>query len=172
MERYTRLTFIVGLCALLLAAGSISAQNTILTAIASPNQATLTPTPETCDGESEPSLLGWQLYMSDQPFIHGMFPPTDPPPREVYETGTRRVYAILRTPCGSRWPDVLTISIQIRNRNNGVDFESGPLTVRRNEWSSVEWSVQDNRAIPSGGSPYVTKLFRLDRGQQQHALEG
>jgi len=109
--------------------------------------------------------------MSDQPLLTGMSPPDEPPPREVFETGTRHVYAVFRTPCGQKVLPQYTVSVQIRNRNNGVEYESGPVIVPKNQWQFVEWAVPAEQAIPSGGSPYVTKLFWLDQVRPIHAVE-
>ncbi|RME43958.1 MAG: hypothetical protein D6791_14290, partial [Chloroflexi bacterium] len=170
MERLARLTLVVGFCAALLLTSSIGANAPAIQNAIALQQATVTPTYGPCD-LSDPQALGWQLYMSDQPLLSGMSPPAEPPPREVFETGTRQVYAVFRTPCGNKWPEQVTVSVQMRDRNGGIQYDSGPMTIGRNRWQSVEWSVPAGRSIPSGGSPYVTKVFWLDQARPTHVAE-
>lgn len=171
MNRVARLTFIAGFCIAVLLTGSIGIDGFPVRGVAAVQQITATPTEGPCD-LSDPRALGWQLYMSDQPLVPGMSPPAEPPPREVFETGTRAVHAVFRTPCGEWIGDrSASVSIQIRDDRGGIQFDSGPITVRRNRWYSVEWAVPAGRVIPSGGSPYVTKLFLLDQGQLEHQAE-
>ncbi len=170
MGKLVRLTLVAGFCAALLLMGSIGANKPPASDAVALQQVTVTPTEGTCP-IGDPVASGWQLYMSDQPLLTGMSPPDEPPPREVFETGTRHVYAVFRTPCGQKVLPQYTVSVQIRNRNNGVEYESGPVIVPKNQWQFVEWAVPADRAIPSGGSPYVTKLFWLGQGQPTHAVE-
>ncbi|MFQ5857439.1 MAG: hypothetical protein ACE5LU_17675 [Anaerolineae bacterium] len=170
MGRLARLTLVVGFCVVLLLISSVGADNPSVQNAVALQQATATPTEIPCP-LGDPIASGWQLYMSDQPFLAGMSPPDEPPPREVFETGTRRVYAVFRTPCGQKVLPQYTLSIQVRDRSGGIQFDSGPMTVAKNQWGSAEWAVPADRSIPSGGSPYVTKLFWLDQAQPTHAAE-
>lgn len=146
---------VVGLAALLVA-GRLDAQGTPEPR-AFPQQITDTPSPTPIPCDPLGIDVGWKLYMSEQPYLEGQ---PLPPETTVFQRGIRRVYAIFRTPCSSSAPETFTVNVEIRNFFGGVQFDSGPLTLARGQWYSVEWSVGGDQVIPS--SAYTTDLNHLD----------
>jgi hypothetical protein len=149
---------------------SVGADDLSVSNAAALKQVIATPTEGPCD-PSNPQSLGWQLYMSDQPLVAGMTPPTEPPPRETFWTGTGQVYAVFRTPCSHSWPQQSAVRIQILDRDGTIQFDSGSLILARNQWQFEEWAVPAGQSIPRAGSPYDTTLFWLDQGELSSAAQ-
>lgn len=165
MKNIGRLALIVAFGAALLVMSSAGAAPSAGSSIAAPEQLTpsVTPTPTQRCPYDVPGGQDWQLYMSELGLEPGMVPPTQPVPREVFEDGTSEVHAIFRTPCGQKVLPEYTFSVEIRDQNSSVQYESGPITLPNFTWDSTQWGVSAGHEIPSGGSPYRTRLYWFGR---------
>lgn len=156
-----RLALLIALGAALLVMGSAGAAPPAGSSNVAPAQMSPTPSPTPTCPLGDPQAQDAQLYMSQQDLEPGMAPPTEPVPRQVFEDGTSAVHAIFRTPCGRAVLDEYVVSVQIRDQNSSVQYESGPITLEDYTWDSVTWGVSGGHEIPAGGSPYRTRLYHL-----------